>query len=192
MRIPALLALSALLAVPGCGGEKVDYEDPDATTLVDADFNDTDLKQIADKLSQSMMRSGLFAEGAAKKPVIMVEQVANRTHEHIDIKSLTDKIRTGIVRSGRVEVVDETARKTLPEEYQYQASGNVDPAAAKGPGRQTAPDFILRGDFADQRHEAKNQKTLVIWYKITLQLTDVSKGTMVWTDDHEIKKVRRK
>ncbi len=189
-RIALALALSAA-TLSGCG-QTVDYEDKDAATLVDENFNDTDLKGIADDLTQDILRSPLFAEGAAKKPVLMVEQVANRTHEHLDIKSLTDKIRTGIVRSGRVEVVDETARKTLPSEYEYHASGNVDPATAKGPGRQVAPDFVLRGDFTDQRHETTNQKTLVIWYQVTLQLTDVSKGTIVWSKDHEIKKVRRK
>ena len=185
------LALLPLLALAGCG-ERVDYEDPNATTLVDADFNDTDLKQIADKMTQSMMRSNLFVENPAKKPVLMVEVVTNRTSEHIDLKALTDKIRTGIARSGRVEVVDETARKTFSDEYEYHASGNVDPATAKGPGHQIGADFVLKGDFTGQTHESKNQKTRVITYQVTLQLTDLSKGTIVWTDDHEIKKVRRK
>lgn len=190
MRATAL-AILPFLALAGCG-ERIDYEDPNATTLVDADFNDTDLKQIADTMTQDMMRSNLFAESPVKKPVLMVKQVTNRTNEHIDIKALTDKIRTAVARSGKVDVVDESARAVLPEEYEYQASGNVDPATAKGPGRQTSPDFILVGDFTGQVHESKNQKTRVISYQVTLSLTDVSKGTIAWTRDHEIKKVRRK
>ena len=189
MRTLAILA--AVLALPGCG-ERIDYEDPNTTTLVDEDFNDTDLKQIADTLTQDMMRSSLFAEAQAKKPVLMVEQVTNRTNEHIDIKALTDKIRTGIARAGRVDVVDETARATLPAEYEYQAGGHVDPATARGPGRQIAPDYLLRGDFTGQVHESKNQKTRVVSYQVTFALTDVSKGTIAWTRDVEIKKVRRK
>ena len=190
---PLIPSLALLLALPlgGCG-ERVDYEDPDAATLVDDAFNDTDMKKLADKMTQSMMASGVFAEGQAKKPVIKVELVTNRTNEHVDIKSMTDKIRTGIARTGRLEVVDETARQTLPEEYEYQASGNIDPATAKGPGRQIAPDYLLRGDLAGEVHESKYQKTRVIYYKLTLQLTDVSRNVLVWTDDDEIKKVRRK
>jgi uncharacterized protein (TIGR02722 family) len=189
LSLPLILA-SALLA--GCGNPRIDYEDPDAAVLLDENYNPTDLKQIADKMTQSLMASSVFAENPARKPVVMVERVTNRTHEHIDIQALTDKIMTGVVRSGRVEVVDETARQTLPGEYEYAASGNVDPATAKGPGHQVAPDFILRGDFADQVHETKNQKSKAIWYKVTLKLTDVSRGTVVWQDDKEIQKVRRK
>ena len=187
------LPVLSLLSVALCGcGERIDYEDPNAVTLVDEYFNDTDMKKFADKMTQSMMASNVFAENPARKPVVMVELVTNRTNEHVDIKSLTDKIRTGIARTGRVEVVDETARQTLPGEYEYQASGNVDPATAKGPGRQTAPDFLLRGDLTSEVHESRNQKTRVTYYKITLHLTDVSRNTLVWTDDDDTKKVRRK
>lgn len=189
LTLTAFLVLGTALA--GCG-ERVDYEDADAVTLVDEYFNDTDLKSIADKLTQSMMASPVLAADQARKPVIMVEVVTNRTNEHIDVKSLTDKIRTAIARTGRVEVVDETARQTLPKEYDYQASGMTDPAASRGPGRQAPPDFVLRGDIAGSVHESKNQKTRVIFYKTTLQLTDVSRNVLAWTDDHELKKVRRK
>ncbi len=188
--LPAVLSLLPL-ALCGCA-EKIDYEDPNAVTLVDEYFNDTDMKKFADKMTQSMMASNVFAEDPGPKPVVMVELVTNRTNEHVDIKSLTDKIRTGIVRTGRVEVVDETARQTLPEEYEYHASGNVDPDTARGPGRQIAPDYLLRGDLTSEVHESKNQKTRVTYYKLTLQLTDISKGTLVWTDDDDTKKIRRK
>ncbi len=187
-RLP--LALAAFL-LSGCA-ERIDYEDPDATVLLDDQYNATDLKQIADKMTQSMLRSSLFAEGATRKPVIVVERIKNRTHEHLDIQALSDRIVTGIVQSGRVDVVDETARETLPAEYEFHASGNVDPATAKGPGRQVGADYALRGDFTDQVHETKNQKTRSVWYQVTLKLTDISKGTIAWQEVKEIQKIRRK
>ena len=190
MRTALVLSLAAL-ALPGCA-ERIDYEDPDAVVLLDENYNPTDMKQIADKMTQSMLRDPLFAEGAAHKPVIVVERIQNSTHEHLDIQALSDRIITGIVQSRRIEVVDETARQSLPAEYEYHASGNVDPKTAKGPGHQVGADYALRGVFTDQVHETTDQKTRAVWYQVTLKLTDISKGTIVWQEVKEIQKVRRK
>ena len=86
--------------------------------------------------------------------------------------------------------MDETARKDIAREYEYHASGNVNPDSIKGPGKQTGADFFLRGEIASDTHAKKRKK--VQWYLITLKLTSISTGEIFWQDDEEIKKYTRK
>lgn len=182
------VGLAALLAA-GCTGRRsspnVRYEDEDLPVLLDDRYNDTDMKKIADRLVQSMIEHPALKQ-ASKPPVVMVGNVANRTMEHIDVKSLTDKIGVSLLATGKVQLVDETARGELASEYDYQGQGYVDPATRSGPGKQVGADYFLRGDIAEDVHEAGGKK--VIFYKVTLQLTDLKTNLQIWKDDVEIKK----
>src|SRR5438093_918301 len=92
-----------LVAGSGCGPKaftKGEYDDPTRVELLDDKFNESDMQQMADTVIKSMMACHAVA-GAAKVPVVIVERVANKTQEHIDTKSMTDKIRTALIKSGK-------------------------------------------------------------------------------------------
>ena len=188
MKRLAALMLAAAGVVAGCG-ERIERVDSDRDVLLDDRWNDTDLNMVSSKMVQSLLSHDAVAK-AEGKPAIMVGTVANRTAEHIDVKALTDRIRTALVKSGKVVAVDETARGEIAKEYEYQASGNVDPATRKGPGKQRGPEFLLRGDVAQDVHKSGDGDTKSIWYKVTMQLTNVESNTLEWTDDITIKKVK--
>lgn len=50
----------------------------------------------------------------------MIKKFKNSTSEHIDMKSLADKIQVAVARTGRFAFQDATARKEVAEEYEYQ------------------------------------------------------------------------
>jgi hypothetical protein len=166
-----------------------EYEDPGRITFLDLRFNDADLKKFADEMTRSILKH-LEKHPIQGKPVIMVGKIDNRTDEHIHMRAITDQIITGLLKTGKVVVVDKTAREVLPKEYEYQRSKYVDPKSAKRPGKQIAPGYLLRGQIWSDIHE--DSKLTVKYVRITLRLTDILTNTILWQDQSELRKLERR
>ncbi|MEI6092403.1 MAG: penicillin-binding protein activator LpoB [bacterium] len=183
----------SLLAVSSCSTNRAftkgEYTDPDRVILLDDRFNDSDMKILADALVKSMENVVLKTQVGV--PVVQVETVTNSTSEHIDMQSLTDKVRAALIKTGKIGFHDKQQRGTLSEEYDYQNnSGNVSKETAKKRGGQVGSDYILTGNFTSMVQEVGDQK--VIFYKLTLNLTDIKTGLIPWSDEKEIKKLYKK
>ncbi|HLM43237.1 MAG TPA: penicillin-binding protein activator LpoB, partial [Myxococcaceae bacterium] len=124
--------------------------------------------------------------GGQQLPIVLVGKLKNSTSEHIDMRSLGDKIQTALAQTGRFALVDQQARQDIAEEYEYQQSGYVDPNAAKGPGQQVSVDFVITGDLASIIQEVGNDK--LVYYKMTAKLNNVRTGLIEWTDEKQIRK----
>jgi uncharacterized protein (TIGR02722 family) len=179
----------ALILAAGCAssGTRVRYADPGATETLTADFGSTDLHMITEKMVVSLLKSPAL-EG---RPVIFVDNVRNNTHEHIDTKSITDKIRTVLLRQGKVRI---TARSDIPDsllgEQEFQSSNLADPGTIVKMGKLAGAQFILYGAITSIAKRTGGKQD--IWFKITLNLTNVQDGLIEWTDDKEIRKVAKK
>lgn len=189
-----LVLIVPVLVLASCSGSRAftkgEYTDPDRVILLDDRYNESDMKIMADALVDSLMKHPVIT-GAKKPPVFQVEKVVNATSEHIDMLSLTDKIRTALIKSGKVQFHDKGERDTLSEEYEYQnKSGNVNKETAKARGYQIGSDYILSGDFSSNVQELGAKK--VIYYKLTLKATDIKTGIISWTDEKEVKKLFKK
>lgn len=187
------LAASALLLVAGCAGQKAftrgTYEDPRTVALLDDRFGENDMQLIARTMVGSLTASPSVS-GGGKLPAILVGPMRNRTAEHIDMQSLADQVRTALIQSGKVRFVDGTHRTDIAEEYEYQQSGYVDPAQAKGPGYQTGADFLLTGTLTSNVQEVGKDK--LVYYKATFRLTGLLTSEVVWSEEREIRKAYRK
>ncbi len=186
----AFLAGVVLLAA-GCG-KSIDMERLDPTTDLqyDTEWSQRDDQLVADKMVASILSAPWIAEFNAlhpnERPVIIVSELVNATSEHIDVKSLTDRIRTRLVKSQRVRFLNAEARDAILEEYRYQSSGVVDPSRAVRTGRQEGAMYIITGDISSIASTLDNRK--VVTYKVTLNLTNLESAVIEWTDDHEITK----
>ncbi|XXF76544.1 penicillin-binding protein activator LpoB [Myxococcaceae bacterium GXIMD 01537] len=189
------IILSACIAasLTACGGPRAftrgTYEDPNTIEMLSDRFNENDLQLIAKKMAESLANSPRFAQPPAPNqslPVVLVGKLKNSTSEHIDMRSLGDKIQTALAQTGRFGLVDQQARQDIAEEYEYQQSGYVDPNAAKGPGQQVSVDFIISGDLASIIQEVGNDK--LVYYKMTAKLNNVRSGLIEWTDEKQIRK----
>jgi hypothetical protein len=189
------IILSACLAASlvACGGPRAytrgTYEDPNTIEMLSDRFNENDLQLIAKKMAESLANSPRFAAPPAANqslPIVLVGKLRNSTSEHIDMRSLADKIQTALAQTGRFALVDQGARQDIAEEYEYQGSGYVDPNAAKAPGQQVSVDFIMTGDLASIIQEVGNDK--LVYYKMTAKLNNVRTGLIEWTDEKQIRK----
>lgn len=186
------LTLGAILGLTACGGPKAftkgEYDDPNRVELLDDKYNEADMQQMSDAIVKAIVACPEIS--ADKRPVVIVDQVKNNTEEHIDMSSLTDKIRTALIKTRRVKFVDKDARDTLDEEYRYNEAGNVAKEKMKKRGKQTGADYVMRGSMATNIQQVGNDK--FIYYKLTMNLVNLESSEIDCTEDKEIRKQYRK
>src|SRR6185503_17130202 len=150
-----LLAVRGLTACsPSFEGE---YSDPSKAEIVDDKWNETDAHKTAEHMIQGMLEKP-WLEAYKKslggnKPVVIVQDVENRTDEHLDVKQLTDYIQNELINSGKVRFVNKDQRQKILDEIKYQNSGAVNSATAKKAGRALGADFILSGNVTSNVHQ---------------------------------------
>jgi uncharacterized protein (TIGR02722 family) len=179
------LAIVVLAVSLGACSTKVKYGDPTAVETLTVDFGSTDLQAIAEKMVRSLLSSPAIQEG--NRPVLQVATVKNKTKEHIDTKAITDKIRTTLINSGKVEFTAAEIREDVLAELEYQReSGYVDPETRKPVGKQVGADFLLAGEISSINKQKGDTRDT--YFKITLNLVDIETGLISWADEKEIRK----
>lgn len=186
------LCLSALL-VSSCGPRafvKGDYdENVESTNLLNDQWSETDMQKAVKDLVASATASKVVAT-AKNPPIVMVTRLENKSSEHIDTQSITDMVTVELSKTGKVQFVDKAARGDVSDEYDYQNSGMVSQQTKKGKGKQVGADLILNGRIDSIVQEVGKEKS--IYYKITMNMTDLSTNLIVWTDQKQIRKLYKK
>ena len=191
----AILSVCAVVVVAlfsACGPKafvKGNYEDPNRENLLNDEWSETDMQKVAKSLVDSLIAHPVI-EKAKTPPVVMVTNLQNKTSEHIDTQSIMDMIRVELMKTGKVSFIDKEARQDISDEYNYQNSGMVAEGSKKGPGGQAGADYIVNGRLDSIVQEVGKDKT--IYYKITLNLTNLKTAVINWTDHKEIRKAYKK
>lgn len=184
-----LLPMIGLVLFSACASNaykgNVSYKnahDIEQTTL---NFGSTDLNLIAEKMVTSLLKTPIIGE--KKRPVIMIGHVKNKTSEHIDTKNITDKIKTTLLKSGRVRITSyNEIGNELIDELNYQSSQYVKKETAKKIGNQIAADYKVYGEITSI--EKNDGDTIDLYYKMTLNLANIESGLTEWADEKEIRK----
>jgi uncharacterized protein (TIGR02722 family) len=188
-----IMILNFLLVTVGCGPKafvKGDYdENVQETNLLNDKWSETDMQTAVRDLVASATAHDSISS-AKRPPVVMVTRLQNKTSEHIDTQSVTDMFRVELMRNGRVSFVDKEAREDIAEEYDYQDSGMVSNETKKEKGGQIGADFILNGRLDSIVQQAGRDKT--VYYKMTMNMTNLKTGVIVWSDYKQIRKIFKK
>lgn len=176
------------LGLGACGPKqftKGEYDDPTRVELLDDKFNEADMQQMADTIVQAVVACE-YIRNAKMPPVVIVERVMNKTEEHIDMGSMTDKIRTALTKSRKVRFVNKGERDTLDEEYKYNEGGAVSGPTQKKRGGQIGADYVLSGAMATNIQQMGDDK--LIYYKLTMNLTNIETSVIDCVEEREIRK----
>jgi len=191
--INKLVLLTFILAMTSSCAEKAfvkgKYEDVEKENLMNDQWSETDMQVVAKDLVKGLVSSAAIA-GAKKPPIVIVTQLQNKTSEHIDTQSIMDMIRVELMNSGKVQFIDKEARDDIKNEYEYNGSGMVSEESKKTAGGQTGADFIINGRLDSITQEVGKDKT--VYYKITLNLTNIKTSVMAWSDHKQIRKAFKK
>lgn len=160
----------------------------DANLLTDK-WSESDMQQaVKDLVNAAVAHPSISSQ--ARPPIIMVTKLQNKTSEVIDTQNITDMFQVELQNSGKVTFVDKAAREDIAEEYDYQDSGMVSRETKKGKGGQVGADLIMNGRLDSITQEAGRDKT--IYYKLTMNITNLKTGLIVWTGQKQIRKVFKK
>lgn len=177
----AAAALAAMLA--GCA-TTVEYGDATSSKPISTDFGSSDLQQIAATMVDSMLADDVLQDiSAGGPPLLIVDKVKNKTMQHIDTESVTDSIRTKLIRSRKFSFQDRTTEAALQEELAYQQVAAKDAVAS---GQQDAPHYMLTSNLTEIEQEQGRLKD--VYYKFTMSLRDLKSGRLIWADEKEIRK----
>lgn len=163
---------------------------PNATVHYDETYGFSDKKQIVDTLISSLTTKSILAHRADDRPVVIMYGIANRTDEHISTKNISDDLRMGLVQSGKVKLVNETQRKDIATETEYQYGQNVSPETRIARGKQVGAEFMISGTLYSisqkEGREVRLKRKSLKYYSLNLELTSIETGLIEWADKVEI------
>lgn len=180
------------LVLTSCGPKafvKGSYDDVNRENLMNDQWSETDMQTVVKAMVGNIAAHPVIAN-AKSPPIVMVTNLQNKTSEHIDTQSIMDMIRVELMNTGKISFVDKEARGDISEEYNYQNSGMVNDETKKGPGGQIGADFIVNGRLDSIVQEVGKEKT--VYYKLTLNLTNLKTSVISWTGQKEIRKAYKK
>ncbi|ASK35838.1 penicillin-binding protein activator LpoB [Alloalcanivorax mobilis] len=191
VRVLSMVVLGLAVLVSGCAS-RVNYGDAQARETVTTDFGSTDLQMIAAKMVDDMMVfPPIVAITQSRRPVMFVDQVKNKTSEHIDTESVTDTIQSKLINSGKFRFVDMTVVNKVRQQLEYQQdSGMVDQSTATQMGRQIGAEFMLYGNLSSI--VKRDDSTKDVYYKFTLKMLNIQTGIIEWSGEKEIRKTRKR
>jgi uncharacterized protein (TIGR02722 family) len=184
-----LMALSAGLAA-SCGtAPKVDRIAADTTTDLSGDWNDTDSRLVSqemvqDALSHPWLTNYIRARG--QQPALIVGEIRNLSHEHINVTTFVNDIERALINSGRVQFVASSGeRQEIRDERQDQdlhaRYDTRNPA-----GQELGADFMLKGDISTILDTVAKKQTR--YYQVDLTLISLADNRKVWIGQKKIKK----
>ena len=192
MRYSFLLVAGVGLILSSCGPKafvKGQYDDVNRENLLNDQWSETDMQNAVHEMVDSLVKHPTI-QNAKVMPIVMVSGLQNKTSEHIDTQNIMDMIRVELMNTGKVSFIDKEARQDISDEYNYQNSGMVQDSTKKGPGGQVGADFIINGRLDSIVQEVGKEKT--VYYKLTLNLTNIKTSVIAWSNYKQIRKAYKK
>ncbi len=186
---PSSIAFWLILVLFASCARSVTRLEPSQAIDLSGRWNDTDSRQVANKLISDLLANEKFKEYAqqlGKKPKIIVGLVRNKTSEHIEADTYIKKFEVAIFNSGVADLVEsDSFRNTLREERAQQQDFS-DPVTVARWGKEAGANLMLFGEMTSETDVY--QKRRVVNYITTLFLTDMETNKRVWYGQEEIKK----
>ena len=186
----ALVIVSGAMLFAGCGQSKsVQRIEPNTTTDLSGDWNDTDSRLVAEEMIKDVLGKpwlGQFTGAKNKSPNVIVGTIKNRTSEHISALTFTKDLERELLNSGRVTFVANKEERTEVRDERADQQENASAETMKKFQQETGADFMLRGDISSIIDQEGGDK--VKFYQINLELVNIETNQKVWIGDKKIKK----
>ncbi len=186
----------ATLLLTGCAmfRANVKDDDPDKLPQLDARYGAQDLRRLSQEITDELASSA-FVKGIQGTPVMIIYGIQPRTETFVDTKALTDRIRTALMQSSKIQFVNEERRDALLKEQGYQAQ-NATPETRVAIGKQVGAKYMLTGALVEMKKETGRQarvsKTELMYYQLTVDITDLETGLIIWSTTKEFAREMRK
>lgn len=184
-----LAVVVTAVTVLGACRTKVERLDVDEVKDVSGRWNDTDSRLVSDEMIQDALSRpwvGDFSKRKGRKPEVIVGNVVNKTHEHLNTITFVKDLERALINSGRVGLVaNRNERTQLRNERQDQAI-HSEPSTKKPSGQEIGADFMLIGGVDSIVDQEKSRA--VVYYQVELEAVDMTTNQKVWIGQKKVKK----
>lgn len=186
----SMLVLLAAAVLSACSSNpKVDRIEPDTVTDLSGDWNDTDSRLVAEEMIQDSLSHpwlANFMRDKRKPPVVIVGEVRNLSHEHINIGTFVNDIERALINSGRVEFVASREERGEIRDERLDQDLHAREDTRKAAGQEIGADFMLKGTINTIVDAIDKKQTR--YYQVDLTLISMADNRKVWTGQKKIKK----
>jgi hypothetical protein len=152
-------------------------------------WNDTDSQMVAAEMMQDVLsRDWLtdYKNDKKRKPAVIVGEVRNLSHEHINVSPFVQEIQRNLINSGKVKfVASATEREEIRGERTDQDI-HASEETRKAMGKEKGADFMLKGTM-NTIIDASGSDQLR-YYQVNLTLISLIDNEIVWNGEKKIKK----
>ncbi len=188
--LASVLVMGGLLQ--GCS-TSVERMDTKEVADLSGDWNDTDSRMVSEEMIADVLSRPWISNFASKnnnQPAVIVGEIRNLSHEHINVNTFVGDMERELINSGKVEfVASSDERGEIREERRDQELHSTE-ATRNAMGREVGADFMLKGSINSILDT--EGKTQVRYYQIDLTLISMADNRKVWLGQKKIKKLVKK
>lgn len=183
-----VMTVVATLILSGCATEvkRIGVEE---VKDLSGNWNDTDSRLVSEEMIRDSLSSGWIdrhMKKNGKEPTVIVGNVRNLSHEHINTRTFIADLERAFVNSGRVDVVaSKTEREGIREE-RTDMDTHASEKTRKAAGKETGADFMLIGTINTIIDAEGGQQ--IRFYQIDLTLISTADNRKLWTGQKKLKK----
>ena len=186
----SLVAVALLAAVAAGCGTSVERMEPTEVKDLSGAWNDTDSRLVSEEMIQdALARDWLsdFTRKHNKKPAMIVGEVVNLSHEHINVNTFIDDMERSLINSGKVQFVASRNERGEIREERKDQDLNAAEATRKPMGQELGADYMLKGTINTIIDTSGSSQ--VRYYQVDLTLISLADNVKVWVGQKKIKKL---
>ena len=190
--ISSLIIIVTIAVLSACG-QQVTRVESDSVTDLSGNWNDTDSRLVADEMIQdALSRSWLpsFNREQGKAPTVIVGDVRNLSHEHINTRTFIADMDRALINSGEVDFVASSEEREEIRTERKDQDLHATEETRKAMGQETGADFMLKGTINTIIDAVSDEQ--VRFYQVDLTLIDLANNRKVWVGQKKIKKTIEK
>ena len=186
-----ILVLGTVVFVNGCGKSvEVARVDSGKEIALTDKWNDEDSRLVAEEMINDMLSypwiSQFNQRFPGKEPLVTVQRVRNKSHEHIAVDTFVNDIKRAVIRSGKAGFIAtlEERQDTRAELADQDMNASADTRMEMG--EEDGANFALSGTINSIVDQLDNQR--VTYYQVDLKLINLQTAREVWNGSKKIKK----
>ena len=189
--LATVLILGTVVFVNGCGKSvEVARVDSGKEIALTDKWNDEDSRLVAEEMINDMLSypwiSQFNQRFPGKEPLVTVQRVRNKSHEHIAVDTFVNDIKRAVIRSGKAGFIAtlEERQDTRAELADQDMNASADTRMEMG--EEDGANFALSGTINSIVDQLDNQR--VTYYQVDLKLINLQTAREVWKGSKKIKK----
>ena len=189
--LATVLVLGTVVFVNSCGKSvEVARVDSGKEIALTDKWNDEDSRLVAEEMINDMLSypwiSQFNQRFPGKEPLVTVQRVRNKSHEHIAVDTFVNDIKRAVIRSGKAGFIAtlEERQDTRAELADQDMNASADTRMEMG--EEDGANFALSGTINSIVDQLDGQR--VTYYQVDLKLINLQTAREVWNGSKKIKK----